>query len=219
MTKRFVVLLIVFMSFIFSGGASAENYTWKEPEFNFAGINKIQLFEVKVHDDTRVRNFYPDPSAARTMEQLIKIALSNKGIALFVPMSEQEVIKIEPNESLIRPSMLNADLNIYKYGYSKTYVPSRIEEYTSYEKITHVDRDGRKSETTIPVTKTRVVPAYDHYVVYVDMEIMLYDPATNKHVFTYRDTRNRASESDPTSMARRMAESFTEALIKAAKKN
>lgn len=219
MTRRFVVLLVLFISFIFSGGASAENYTWKEPEFNFAGINKIQLFEVHVHDDTRMRNFYPDPSAERTMEQLIKIALSNKGIALFTPMNEQEVIKIEPNESLIRPSMLNADLNIYKYGYSKTYIPSRIEEYTSYEKITYVDRDGRKSETTIPVTKTRVVPAYDYYVVYVDIEIMLYDPATNKHVFTYRDTRNRDSENDPTSMAKRMAAAFTEALIKAAKKN
>lgn len=219
MIKRFCTLLVLIILLALPLGACAENYIWKDPKFDFAGVDKIQMFDIKVHDDTRVRNFYPNPSAARTMEQLIQIALTEKGITLILPQSEKDVIKVEPNEASIRPDMLNADLNIYKYGYSKTYVPSRFEEYTSYEKITHIDKDGRKSETTIPVTKTRVVPAYDYYVAYVDIELMMYDPATNKHVFTYRDTRNRVYESDPTSMARRIAESIAKELIKAKKIN
>lgn len=218
MIKRFCVLLTMLITLALPLGASAENYTWKEPLFNFSGVSKIQLFEVKVHDDTRIRNFYSDPSAARTMEQLIQIALSEKNVSLYIPQAENEIIKIDTNSTAIRPEMLNADLNIYKYGYTKTYVPSRVEEYTSYEKITHIDRDGRKSETTIPVIRTRVVPAYDYYAVYVDIEVLMYDPVTNKHVFTYRDTRNRGSESDPTSMARRIAESFAKEFLKAKSK-
>mgnify|MGYP003586174499 CR=1 FL=1 len=217
MLKRFCTLLALIILLALPLGASAENYCWKDPQFNFAGVNKIQLFDVDVSEGHNARNFYPDPSAARTMEQLIQIAMTDKGITLIMPQTEQDVIKVDPNETSIRPDMLNADLNIFAYGYTKTYVPSRVEEYTSYEKITHIDKDGRKSETTIPVTRTRVIPAYDHYVTYVDLEIKMYDPATNKVVFTYRDSRNRSYESNPTSMARRIAESIVKELLKAKK--
>lgn len=217
MFKRFFLLITLITLLALPLSASAENYTWAEPGFNFAGVTQIQLFETKVHDDVQFRNFYFDQSAANTMESLIRIALNKKGMTLLIPATEEEVIKLDPNTTSIRPDMLNADLNIYKYGYTKTYVPSRVEEYTSYEKITHIDRDGRKSETTIPVIRTRVVPAYNYYAVYVDIEILMYDPVTNKHVFTYRDTRNRGGESDPTSMARRMADALADALVKAKK--
>ena len=217
MFKRFFLLITLISLLALPLSASAENYTWADPSFNFAGVDKIQLFETKTHDDTEFRNFYFDKSATSTMESLIRIAMSKNGITLLIPATENDVIKLDPATTSIRPDMLNADLNIYKYGYTKTYVPSRVEEYTSYEKIIHIDKDGNKSETTIPVVRTRVVPAYNYYAVYVDMEILMYDPITNKHVFTYRDTRNRGDESDPTSMARRMAESLSNALVKAKK--
>lgn len=218
MIRRLLTLLVLVLLLAMPLGAHAENYAWSDPQFDFAGINKIQLYASKVQDDVIMRNFYYDPSAGRTMEQLIQIALSQKGYTLLIPRSESEVIKAETDTSL-RPDMLDADINVYKYGHTKVYVPSRVEEYTSYEKITHVDKYGRKSETTIPVVRTRVVPAYDYYTVFVDVEIMLYDPISHKNVFTYRDTRSRGAESDPTSMARRIAESFVKELEKVKKKH
>ena len=220
MKKLYTLLILPILLLICPHLTFADNHTWNDTNFSFGCISKIKINKFDVKDNPRNDRYRTETSAQRYVEQLLQQNLAKKNIELVLLDNTTTNDSTESDKDILgHTSLLNAEVIVHEYASSQIYVPEETKETTTYEEIVKTDSRGNVTKIKMPVTKINIIPAHWDNIAYVDIEFLLTDPANNKTVFNYRDSRSRRYETSSYGMASRVIESFVNKLSDAKRKS
>ena len=221
--QKLLTSALLICTFLFAPIGFAAQTDNRVKNFDFSHLKAIRIVKV-INQDQSGSNYFTSSNASEAIYSVFRKELNSKKIILTMDTAAQSIVSNQFEGSLNpfrRAESLDAVLTIRKYGYSPQFVPEYIEEYTESQEVEVKLEGGKTAKATIYVDKARKVDAHWKYVLYIDMQLELFDPNTGDKVILYNNRLNSYSYTykEPIALCYELAVDFAKNMARIVKRD
>lgn len=201
------ISFLVIMLLMLTLPAFAEKTKFKDKNYDFKGLIKIQAMEIASAQPASTDNLIQEKDADDIVKNAVIKAFKKKEIAV------KEVTVFNQ----IRPK-LGFTVKIYNLGYEQIWHDAYISIENTYKSVDvdTYDENGKPTTITVDVPVTEAVEheAGYSYAAKADIEFTVYDVRNNRVVYSVRDVRDKQGFRETDGMVERICNDFVNDITK-----